>query len=111
MVQVVAAVKIRVDQTFIPDDWISSTFLKKCFERKGVESEGFIQSFHENYGRFGKKKVSELARARLYNVKCILSEPQRSCWLLFPQTLPESYSQHSNHFKQVSQLVGYDGEL
>ena len=57
-IQIVAAVKIRVDQTFIPDDWISSTYLKKCFERKGVESEGFIQSFHENFGRFGKKKVS-----------------------------------------------------
>ena len=60
-----AAVKIRVDQTFIPDDWIPSTFLKKCFERKGVESEGFIQSFHENFGRFGKKKVCQVCKANI----------------------------------------------
>ena len=57
--QTVAAVKTRVDRTFIPDDWIASTFLKKCFERKGVKEEGFIKSYHENFARFGKKKVSK----------------------------------------------------
>ena len=52
-----AAVKIRLDETFIPEDWISSTFLKRCFERQGGEKEGFIKSFHEKFAKLGKKKV------------------------------------------------------
>ena len=97
LIQIVAAVKIRTEQTFIPDDWISSTYLKKCFERKGVESEGFIQSFHKNFGRFGKKRVSKVAKP--IHVNCVSSESQRSCRLLFLQELLERYSQHSDHFK------------
>ena len=32
--ELVATVKLRVDKTFIPEDRISSSYLKKCFERR-----------------------------------------------------------------------------
>ena len=54
--ELVATVKLRVDKTFIPEDWISSSYLKKCFERKGGEPDGFIKSFHADFARLGKKK-------------------------------------------------------
>ena len=55
--QIVTAVKLRTDREFIPDDWISATYLKKCFERKNGKPTGYIQSFQEEHARFGKKKV------------------------------------------------------
>ena len=60
MAQIVQAVKLRVDETFIPDDWICSTYLKKCFERKNGKPEGFIQAYQDDFARFGQKKVSFL---------------------------------------------------
>ena len=32
--EVVAAVKLRTEQQYIPDDWVSATHLRNCFERK-----------------------------------------------------------------------------
>lgn len=54
--KVVATVKERTDERFIPESYVSGKYLRRCFERKGGESDGFIASFHENYARFGKKK-------------------------------------------------------
>lgn len=54
--KIVASVKFRVDMEFIPDDWVSATFLRKCFERKNGEPAGYIDSFLDEYARLGKKK-------------------------------------------------------
>ena len=56
--QVVTAVKIRVDDTFIPDECISSTYLARCFERKGLNPGGFIRGLVDKFARHGQKKVS-----------------------------------------------------
>ena len=55
--KVVAAASERVQDEFIPDTYISAGFLRRCFERRGGETKGFIKSFQEKYARFGKKKV------------------------------------------------------
>ena len=49
--------KARTEQDYIPDDWVSATYLKKCFERKNGETSGFIDSFFEQHARHGKKMV------------------------------------------------------
>ena len=52
-----AAASERVQDEFIPDTYISAGFLRRCFERRGGKTKGFIKSFQEKYARFGKKKV------------------------------------------------------
>ena len=49
--------KVRTEKDHIPDDWVSATYLKKCFERKNGEPGGFIDSFLVEHARHGKKMV------------------------------------------------------
>lgn len=86
-----------MDKTFIPDDWVSSTFLKKCYERKGGKSEGFIKTFHREFARHGKKKVRNSNLEEPFLSVIIILEPPWTTWLLFPKKLCASYPQHSNH--------------
>ena len=55
--QVVASVKERTDEKFVPDSYISGSYLTRCFERKGGKPAGFIAGFQDQYARFGRKKV------------------------------------------------------
>ena len=56
--QVIASVKERTDEKFVPESYISGNFLTRCFERRGGESAGFIAGFQDQYAIFGRKKVS-----------------------------------------------------
>ena len=47
----------RIEGRFIPDSYISAGYLRRCFERRGGKSKGFIAEFLLEHARFGRKKV------------------------------------------------------
>ena len=59
-IKVVTSVQERIDGRFIPDSWVSAYYLRRCYERKGGKEDGYIKSFEEEFGRYGKKKVCYL---------------------------------------------------
>ena len=99
--QVVATVKLRTEDSFIPDDWISADFLKRCYERKGGEEKGYIHSFVEEFARIGKKKVWILFKVYIL-INCFIQELPWSPRALVPKKFPASHSGHCHNWRQVN---------
>ena len=82
-------------------------FFEEVFWAKGCRVWGIHPVFPWKLCKIWQEKGLWTIRGYImWNIYYYISEPQRSCRLLFLQTLPESYSQHSNYFKQVSRIVG-----
>jgi hypothetical protein len=101
-IKVVTSVQERIDGRFIPDSWVSAYYLRRCYERKGGKEDGYIKSFEEEFGRYGKKKVCYLTiKLFIIALAFFSAECQGSCWILVPKEIHTSQLGHCNCWRQV----------